>query len=163
MMWQMAEPAGDVRIEVVDPLDAPRLASLWSRWRTGVVADQDFEERMRAWLEAEGERRTIWMAIVDAAPVGVASLFEYRRMPAPERPDSRWGYVGNMFVEERARNRGIGSALLQTIIDTAEDREYVRLVLSPSPRSRSFYARAGFRTADGSDAAQILVRPSDRS
>jgi GNAT superfamily N-acetyltransferase len=45
-------------------------------------------------------------------PVGMASMFEYRRMPRPRRPDSRTGYVSNMFVREDVRNRGIGSALL---------------------------------------------------
>jgi hypothetical protein len=53
---------------------------------------------MTAWLADEGERRTTWLAELDAAPVGMASMLECRRMPWPGRPDSRWGYVSNMFV-----------------------------------------------------------------
>ena len=91
----------------------------------------------------------------------MASLFEYRRMPRPGRPDSRWGYVSNMFVREDLRNRGIGSALLAAIITTAEDRSYARLVTSPSRQALPFYRRAGFIVPDhvaGDD--RLLVRPA---
>jgi GNAT superfamily N-acetyltransferase len=90
----------------------------------------------------------------------MASVLEYRRMPRPGRPDSRWGYLGNMFVREGFRNRGIGSALLATMIAAADERGYARLVLSPSTRSLAFYRRAGFVVPD--DAAgddRLLVRP----
>ena len=61
---------------------------------------------MAGWLAAEGERRTTWLAVLDEAPVGMASLFEYRRMPRPGLPDSRWGYVSNMFVPESPSGTG---------------------------------------------------------
>jgi GNAT superfamily N-acetyltransferase len=65
-----------------------------------------------------------------------------------------------MFVREDFRNRGIGSALLTKIITAADERCYARLVLSPSPRSQSFYRRAGFIVPDdtaGDD--RLLARP----
>ena len=114
---------------------------------------------MAAWLATEGERRTTWLATLDELPVGMASMFEYRRMPHPGRADSGWGYVSNMFVREDLRNRGIGSRLLSSIIATADQRRYARLVLSPSERSIAFYERAGFvvpKGATGSD--RLLVR-----
>jgi GNAT superfamily N-acetyltransferase len=90
----------------------------------------------------------------------MASMLEYRRMPRPGRPDSRWGYVGNMFVREGFRSRGIGSTLLATVVAAADQRAYARLVLSPSERAVPFYRRAGFVVPD--DAAggdRLLVRP----
>jgi GNAT superfamily N-acetyltransferase len=115
---------------------------------------------MAAWLEGEGERRTTWIATTDGEPAGMASLFEYRRMPKPGRPDSRWGYVSNMFVREEHRGRGVGTALLDAILATAEERGYARLVLSPSERAVSMYARAGFVVPDEAvDGDRLLVRP----
>ncbi len=116
---------------------------------------------MAGWIRGEGDRRTTWLAWVGAEAVGMASLLEYRRMPRPGHPDVRWGYLGNMFVRGEFRGRGIGSALLAAIIEVAEDRGYVRLVLSPSERSMSFYQQAGFVVPDESAGRdRLLVRPS---
>ena len=120
----------------------------------------DFEARIGAWLVGEGDRRTTWLATHGDSPVGMASLFEYRRMPRPGVPDSRWGYVSNLFVCEGVRNRGIGSALLTHIVAAADERGYARLVLSPSAMALPFFQRAGFIVPDeraGCD--RLLVRP----
>ncbi len=98
----------DLVIRTADDRDVEALTTLRSLWSPG--ADElDFEQRMAAWLAAEGERRTIWLAALPDLPIGMASVFEYRRMPRPDRTDSRWGYVSNMFVREEFRNRGVGS------------------------------------------------------
>jgi len=144
-------------VRVAGAADADALAALRASWSGG--NEPDFEERVAAWLAAEGDRRTTWLAALDGVPVGMASMLEYRRMPRPGRPDSRWGYVSNMFVREDVRNRGVGSALLTAVIAAADERGYVRLVLSPSERSIPFYARAGFVVPD--DRAgdhRLLVR-----
>jgi GNAT superfamily N-acetyltransferase len=161
----MASQLPDVVVRVAGARDSGAIASLRSLWMAGAGEDRDLERRMAAWLAAEGDRRTTWLATLGATPVGMASLFEYRRMPYPGRPDARWGYVGNMFVREDLRNRGIGSVLLTTIIDAADERRYVRLVLSPDARALPFYRRAGFIVADDTAGEErLLVRPMrDRS
>ena len=90
----------------------------------------------------------------------MSSLLEYRRMPQPGRPDSCWGYVGNLFVHASLRGRGIGSALLTAIIAAADERGYARLVLSPSEHAVPFFRRAGFAAAGADD---LLVRPGPAS
>jgi GNAT superfamily N-acetyltransferase len=117
-----------------------------------------FQHRMAEWLEAEGSRRTTWLAAVDGDPVGMASLFEYRRMPRPGRPDSRWGYVSNMFVRAEHRRRGVGMALLRAIVRAAEERGYVRLVLSPSEESLPLYRSAGFVAPGGEHPLLVRAR-----
>jgi GNAT superfamily N-acetyltransferase len=150
----------DVVVRVADAGDAGAIASLRSLWSAGPGEDPDFERRMAAWLAAEGDRRTTWLATFGASPVGMASVLEYRRMPRPGQPDSRWGYVSNMFVREDLRNRGIGSALLTRIIVAAGERRYARLVLSPSPLALPFYRRAGFIVPDGAAGDdRLLIRP----
>jgi GNAT superfamily N-acetyltransferase len=150
----------DVVVRVAGADDAPAVATLRSLWSTGEPSDADFDREMAAWLALEGERRFVWLATVDGGPVGMATMLEYRRMPRPGRLDSRWGYVGNMFVREDARNRGIGSALLAAIVAAADVRGYARLVLSPSPRAVPFYERAGFVVPDAAAGGhRLMVRP----
>jgi GNAT superfamily N-acetyltransferase len=158
----MASELPDVVVRMADATDTRAIASLRSLGSAGFAEERpDFETRMGAWLVGEGDRRTTWLATLGDSPVGMASLFEYRRMPRPGVLDSRWGYVGNLFVREHVRNRGIGSALLTSIATAADERGYARLVLSPSARALPFFRRAGFIVPDetaGGD--RLLVRPS---
>lgn len=147
-------------VRTADTEDVAAIADLRSLW-TGDPSGAEFERHVSDWLSDEGDRRTIWLAWVTAQPVGMASLFEYRRMPQPGRPASSWGYVGNMFVREEFRSRGVGSALMAALITAAEQRGYARLVLSPSDEGVRFYQRAGFVVPDESAGGdRLLVRPT---
>ena len=137
----------EISVRLAAAGDIPAIASLRAQW-TGARSDPGFEARVRDWLIAEGDRRLVWLASLDDEPAGLASLLEYHRMPRPDRLSSRWGYVGNMFVREDLRNRGIGAALLAAIISESESRGYARLVLSPTERAVPFYRRAGFVDAE---------------
>lgn len=146
-----------IRIAGVD--DVGHVALLRALWTDLAEADPGFERRMAQWLDCDGERRTTWLATRDGAPVGMASMWEYRRMPRPGRPDSRWGYLSNMFVRVEHRDRGIGSALLGAVIAAARERRYARVVLSPTERATAFYERAGFVVPDeraGGDRLLVL-------
>lgn len=139
-----------------DDLTVAYLRSLSS----GVDPDAEFGERLSAWLADERDRRTTWLAWAGEDAIGMASLFEYRRMPRPGREDSRWGYLSNMFVRQEFRNRGVGSALLAATVAAADERAYARLVLSPSERAVAFYQRSGFIVPDDPTARDpLLVRP----
>jgi GNAT superfamily N-acetyltransferase len=158
----VASELPDLVVRVAGASDVGAIATLRSLWTPTAGDDPDFEGRMAAWLAAEGERRTTWLATLDGLPVGMASLFEYRRMPRPGQPNARWGYVSNMFVHEQLRNRGIGSALMTALVAAADERRYARLVLSPSHPALTFYRRAGFVVPD--DAAgddRLLVRHAE--
>jgi len=78
---------------------------------------------------------------------------------AAEDPDSWWGQVGNMFVREEHRSRGVGSLLLMSIV-AADEQGYARLVLSPSARALPFYRRAGFIVPDDAAAGESPARAS---
>jgi GNAT superfamily N-acetyltransferase len=157
----MISPQVTLRVAGPDDLDAvAALRALWEDTADHGAEVVQLAVRLAEWLAAEGDRRTIWLAARDGQDVGMASLFEYRRMPRPGRLDSRWGYVGNMFVRAEDRNRGVGSALLSAIVATAEQRGYVRLVLSPTARAIPLYRRAGFVPAGEEDGELLLVRPA---
>jgi GNAT superfamily N-acetyltransferase len=152
----------DLAIRVAGATDIAAVAKLRLAWGDGDREDEhpDFERHLDEWIAQEGERRTIWLAELAGEPVGIATLYEFRRMPRPGRMDSRWGYLGNMFVRAECRNRGVGSALIRAVIEAAEQRRYVRVVLSPTARSVPFYRRAGFVDADNAAGERLLMRPN---
>ena len=148
-------PAGESHrptIRTATETDVVAIARLRRLWEGGDEAG--FEDRVAGWLAAEGDRRTTWLALAGGEPAGMVSLFEYRRMPKPGRPDSAWGYVGNLFVREELRGRGLGAALLSAVVAAAGERGYARLVVSPADLAKPLYRRAGF--ADAADG--LLVR-----
>lgn len=156
------QPPSQVVLRVAGAGDLGALARLRTEWTDEHHEDLGFERRLADWLAAEGARRTIWLAEVRTRPVGMVSLLEYRRMPRPGRPDSRWGYIGHMFVSEACRNSGIGTRLLSEVIAAAEERSYARLVLAPSARAVPFFQRAGFVSADDASGELLLVRSMAR-
>jgi GNAT superfamily N-acetyltransferase len=156
----MATESPDVLVRVAGETDIAAIASLRSLWIAEVEHDPEFERQMGQWLADEGDRRTIWLASASHLAVGMASLFEYRRMPKPGHDDSRWGYVGNMFVRDGFRNRGIGSALLAALMAAADERSYARLVVSPSADALPLYLSGGFVVPGrAGDTDGLLVRP----
>jgi GNAT superfamily N-acetyltransferase len=149
---------GDAVVRVANAHDVAVIAELRSEW-TGVDADEpDFAKRVAVWFEEEKQQRTIWLAWERSRAVGMVSLVEFRRMPTPGKPDTCWGYVGHMFVRADARDRGIGAELMAALINTADERGYVRLLLSPSERAVPFFRRAGFRAAGPDSDTRFLVR-----
>jgi GNAT superfamily N-acetyltransferase len=152
-----SDPTRTVRL--AEASDVAALAMLRSAW-SGVADDPHFERHMAEWFVSEADRRTTWLAELDGSTAGMASLFEYRRMPRPRSPDSCWGYVGNLFVREGFRNRGIGSALLAAVVTAADARGYARLVVSPSTGGLGLFRRAGFRDAGDPAGERLLVRPT---
>jgi GNAT superfamily N-acetyltransferase len=144
----------DLVIRVAEASDVPAFAAL----------RDTSAERMREWLEVEGDRRTTWLAELAGQAVGLASLVEFRRMPRADRAITCWGYLSNMNVLEPFRGRGIGTRLLQTVVLAAEERGYARLVLSPSARAVPLYLRNGFVVPDeaaGEDRLLVRRYPAD--
>jgi GNAT superfamily N-acetyltransferase len=143
--------------------DAPALVRLrraWTEENAGEPVDDDsFEERFDAWLEREHDQRLTWVGCVDGMPVGMLNLLVFTRMPSPRpvgstRP-TQWGYLANFFVLRGHRGGGLGRALLDACTAYADDHGFARVVLSPSERSVSLYARHGFVPA-----TSLLTRES---
>jgi GNAT superfamily N-acetyltransferase len=148
----MTEPV----VRIAGPADAPALAALrraWTEEASGPVADEGFEGRFLDWYERESARRVSWLAEVAGGPAGMMNLAVFERMPRPGRQAGTWGYLGNAFVLARHRNQGTGGLLLRALLGYADERGYVRVVLSPSERSVPFYQRHGFSADSG-----LLIR-----
>lgn len=131
------------------PEDTPGLAGLRVAWAAeqdpSLTDDPDFEGTYREWADAHP--RTFFVAEQDGELVGMLNLMIFERMPKPGKEPSRWVYLGNAYVLPQFRNAGIGGRLVRASIEFSRDIKAVRMVLSPSPESKSFYARLGFEPA----------------
>jgi len=113
-----------------------------------------FEHEFAAWVSREVAARRFWIARVDGLAVGMVNLLLFDRMPMQGGPAGGWGYLCNMYVDQDHRNGGIGAVLASALLAYADELGLERVVLSPTERSRPFYASLGF--APGND--QLLVR-----
>jgi GNAT superfamily N-acetyltransferase len=144
--------------EDADLVPIALLRRQWTQEQGDASDDPEFDERLAVWFARESSRRIIWLAEADGGLVGMMNLAVFERMPRPGRAPSRWGYLGNAFVLAAYRNRGIGGQLLSALLGYADDKGFVRVVLSPSERSVPFYERAGF----GPAGALMLRTPPRR-
>lgn len=139
-----------VRVRRAEETDAPalaRLRRLWTEEDGAPAGEPGFEERFATWLAGQRDLRVSFVAELGGEVIGMMHLAVFDRMPRPGRPDSRWGYLSNAFVLADHRDDGVGAALLDAVVGYARERDCVRVVLSPSERSVSFYRRAGFGPA----------------
>lgn len=125
--------------------------------RARANADREFPAAFADWWVDERERRTTWLAVRAATPVGMINLVEFRRMPRPGHEPSAWGYIGNLYVRAADRRHGIGRRLLAAVVTEAGSRGYERLVVHPTDEAVPLYRRAGFAATD-----TLLVLPLPR-
>jgi predicted N-acetyltransferase YhbS len=130
--------------------DRAALAALRAMWAAeqepGLDDDSDFEDAYSAWMEANP--RKFFVAEEGGQLVGMLNLLVFERMPKPGKKPSHWVYLGNVYVLPHCRNAGIGARLVEAAIEFSRDITAARMVLSPSPASRNFYARLGFQPAE---------------
>jgi phosphinothricin acetyltransferase len=113
---------------------ADRVATLETALRTPA-------ER-RAWLADRGPRHPVIVASADGAVVGWGSLNAFNARTAYDH------VVGfSIYVERSWRGRGIGSQLLDRLIDRASELRYHKMVLAALAHNAAgvaLYTRAGF-------------------
>ena len=142
--------------------DAPALAKLRYALRssTGVVteAKADFLARCADWMEEHlkaGGHWQCWVAESEHRLIGCLWLQLVEKIPNPRSEAEYHAYLTNFYLEEFARGRGVGSQLLSTAIAWCESHEVHAVILWPTARSRSLYARHGFAVRD--DLMELLI------
>jgi GNAT superfamily N-acetyltransferase len=142
-----------MRVEEAGSGQIDALARLRALWR-----DEDLSEvyltDFRSWFRRERPSRWFWLAADESEPIGMVNVKLFERMPSPDRPPSRWGYLANLFVVPDKRHHGVGTALVEAAVARARAEDLARLVLAPSESSVPLYRRQGFRPA-----TDLLVLP----
>ena len=152
----------DFEIRSAQTSDAPALARLRYALRssTGVVTEPkaDFLKRCTDWMEEHlkaGGYWQCWVAESEHKLIGCLWLQLVEKIPNPGSEPEYHAYLTNFYVEEFARGRGVGSEMLSRAIAWCETREVHAVILWPSARSRSLYARRGFAVRD--DLMELLI------
>jgi GNAT superfamily N-acetyltransferase len=141
-------------VQVATEADHPGLARLRSAWAAEVQPGEDaaFAGRFDSWIAEQRGWRTFWVARDGARPVGMVNLLVIERMPRPELPSGRWGYLGNLFVLPAWRRRGVGTRLVDAVRAHAAARDLERVIAHPNDASLPFWRRSAF-----SQAADLFV------
>jgi GNAT superfamily N-acetyltransferase len=126
------------------------LARLRWRWRTeeGSTAGVDrawFLDFFTSWILDHMSSHVPFLVEVDGRVSGMAFLMLASRVPNPRQMDRRCGDVQSVYVVPEARNAQVGTALLDTILTEARDRELTVVTVHSSERAVPFYVRAGFK------------------
>jgi len=152
----------DFEIRSAQTSDAPALARLRYALRssTGVVTEPkaDFLKRCTDWMEEHlkaGGYWQCWVAESEHKLIGCLWLQLVEKIPNPRSEPEYHAYLTNFYIEEFARGRGVGSQMLSRAIAWCETREVHAVILWPSARSRSLYARRGFAVRD--DLMELLI------
>ena len=135
--------------------DAAEAARLWMR------SAEEHTAHDRVYETSPGAEKTMRRFLADVANSGYSFLFVAAagnrtvgfisgelRQGSPTFLPRTWASVDDVFVEPEYRNRGMGSALLQSVRDWAQERgaDGISLqVAAANARGRKFYEDLGFR------------------
>ncbi|MBI4486652.1 MAG: GNAT family N-acetyltransferase [Acidobacteria bacterium] len=133
--------------------DAQALAEL--RWEfrssrgTPVESHEAFIARCSTWMHAQLEDEWLaWVAEDERSTlVGHVWLRTIDKIPNPVGERERHAYLSNLYVKPSFRG-GVGARLLDAAIGWASARGVDYVLLWPTPRSRTLYARRGFAVSD---------------
>jgi GNAT superfamily N-acetyltransferase len=132
--------------------DLPELARLrWQLYTERETHGEPYEtyvERFTAFASdalARDDWRA-WCAEQDERVVAAMWLHTVPRVPAPGHGAPRpMGYLTNMYVEPEHRSHGLGSRMLQELVEHCTTGGFELVLTFPADDAHGFYERNGFR------------------
>lgn len=105
--------------------------------RTVFIDEQHVPEELE-WDDADEKSRHVLALTVHGEPIGTGRLL----------PD---GHIGRMAVVREWRGKGVGSAILRTLLDIARQEGLRTVRLNAQIHALDFYARHGFSVVPGDE------------
>lgn len=138
------------RAGLSDSGELARLRWVWRAVERDEKGDPDrFREDFLNWVAEHHRTHVPFLIEVDGCAVGMAWLVIIERIPGPENWKRLSGFLQSVYVTREHRNDGLGSLLMESLIDGARGEGLEYLSVHLSPRSFPFYRRLGF-TGEGS-------------
>ncbi|WP_457966531.1 GNAT family N-acetyltransferase [Arthrobacter sp. D1-29] len=141
------------------PGDVTGLAALKEAWAqlSRPVSEserREFAEDLAAWMRSQGQALMCHVAEIDGQLVGMAWLVLFERVPDIHDRTRLTGDLQSVYVLPQHRERGIGRALVRSLIDRADERGVPRVTVSANAAAAGMYSAEGFGTAP-----YLLERP----
>jgi GNAT superfamily N-acetyltransferase len=149
------------RIEPATIEDVDALARL--RWELYVEQEGELEPpdayRVRFVAFAREalatDRWHAWVARDATGPIGAMWLHTVDRIPVPGKVAGPIGYLTNVYLAPEHRDGGLGSRMLEHVLDWCRAQRFSCVITWPTPRSRPFYRRGGFDRLDDPFIAEL--------
>lgn len=124
------------------------------KWRREVI-ENVFGEKPSDLLMAANEnyyRRHViegshlaFIAYEDGEEAGCGSVCLTEELPSPDNPSGKCGYLMNIYVKDKYREKGVGHAIVKRLLDEAKIRGCGKIYLETTSQGRSLYESIGFR------------------
>lgn len=146
---------GLIKIRMASESDALTLARLRYEFRTSfhdVREDEAaFVERCTVWMRERLRSESLWkcwIAELQDTAVGNVWVQLVEKIPNPIEEPEYYIYLTNFYVREEHRSHGVGSMLLSEVLALGKSKNVKTVILWPTGRSKPFYMRHGFATAE---------------
>ena len=96
-----------------------------------------------------------WLAMSDEKVIATSGLSFLQRPPHFTNLTGYFAHIMNMYTKPKWRRKGIGSALLEKLIDEIKMKGIRSIVLHATPIGQPLYEKFGFKLNDG-DKEMIL-------
>ena len=138
-MWTIRQATQDD----IDILVQLRLRFLAEIGYAGDGVVSNIREYFRLSL-ANGEFEA-WLAQADSQVIATSGLVYCQKVPHGRNPSGREGFVLNMYTLREWRNRGIATALMETIVQHVRQQGISCIRLHASEDGLGIYTKVGFR------------------
>jgi GNAT superfamily N-acetyltransferase len=144
-----------IQIRMASEPDALTLARLRYEFRSlfHQVRENEatFVERCTVWMRERLRSESLWkcwIAELHDTAVGNVWVQLVEKIPNPIEEPEYYIYLTNFYVREQHRSQGVGTMMLSEVLDWARSRNVKTVILQPTERSKVFYMRHGFATAE---------------
>ncbi|MEO8541619.1 MAG: GNAT family N-acetyltransferase [bacterium] len=154
-----------VTIRSAVPEDAPELAKMRYEFRTSLNHATEslevFVERTAPWMAARLQASSnwrCWLAVGDDHIAGHLWLQLIEKIPNPAPELEQHAYITNVYVSPDARSEGLGARLMEMALAFCRESRVDSVILWPTDKSRTLYARHGFALPE--DMMEAVLEPA---
>lgn len=117
----------------------------------GEVFDNDIDNELSDYFMSSISDNSLisWLAVDGEKIVATSGICFYQLPPTSRNSSGKNAYITIMYTLPEYRKQGIGSRLLQLVVDEAKALKYKVIRLHASNDGKSIYSKAGFNDTGG--------------